>query len=273
MKNSKTLRTWLVVTCLCLNHQIVLAITPQQLQGSTAIYDPIETYTFAGQPEVVTLQPLTPELLPRGGTAGLTNLLGDFSKNGGWTFLTAPKDLAGSFDISIYQAAPPSGGDSNVGANFAMNFKPGNGDPSGVTFHWIQRVFDNNSLSGGFGTPEDTIDASLNKPLNDPGRLFYDYDVDFATPPHFEDDPIRPALDNTKWSAELFLASIPTANSKEVTIYNGVSWGWSVAVVPEANTGLLLIPIVAAMLFFSLRQRWRARSVSGAGDQGAADAV
>jgi hypothetical protein len=40
-------------------------------------------------------------------------------------------------------------------------------------------------------------------------------------------------------------------------------------VVPEANAGLALIPVVAAMLFFSARRLWPARRSLAAGGQNA----
>ncbi|WP_026098655.1 PEP-CTERM sorting domain-containing protein [Kamptonema formosum] len=39
---------------------------------------------------------------------------------------------------------------------------------------------------------------------------------------------------NHYWSAELYLVE-PTA-PKQVTIYNGISWGWKNEVVPEPTT-------------------------------------
>ena len=43
--------------------------------------------------------------------------------------------------------------------------------------------------------------------------------------------------------------------------------GGSVPVVPEANAGLVLIPVVAAMLFCSSRRLWSAKSCRAAGDK------
>jgi hypothetical protein len=37
--------------------------------------------------------------------------------------------------------------------------------------------------------------------------------------------------------------------------------------VPEANAGVVLIPVVAAMLFFSIRRFWFAKAALGTEDQ------
>jgi hypothetical protein len=40
----------------------------------------------------------------------------------------------------------------------------------------------------------------------------------------------------------------------------GLNHGRPLPVVPEANAGLVLIPVVAAILLFSSRQFWRAKA-------------
>ena len=98
-----------------------------------------------------------------------------------------------------------------------------------IELHWIQRVFDNHNITNnpGHGNLENVIDATIGKPFTDPGRLFYDFDVNFATPPLFVDFPGRvdPAQTHN-WLAELYLASIDKNQPQTVTIYNGVRWGW-----------------------------------------------
>jgi hypothetical protein len=219
-----------------------LTIDPTQ-PGATTTFDAHEDYTVGTDDWQVSINPISVTTLTRGGTAGLLALLTDFSKavvdgGGGWTFTTAASDLNGTFRITQYDAYSPSTVAGIVGANFNMDWIAGTGDPTGVEWHWIQRVYDNHG-DGGHGTNEDLIDATVTSALTDPGRLFYDWDVGFADGTHFEDGPSRGDEDaQHSWNAELFLASIPNSTSKNVTIYNGVSWGWVNA--PEPSTIALM---------------------------------
>lgn len=241
-----------------------ITITPNQ-PGATTLYDASDPYVITGMNGVVSLNPLSATLLARGGTAGLLNLLVPFSQpvgmgGGGWTFTTAAADLNGKFNIDVYDAFVNAAVNPNsVGANFAMDFVAGAGDPAGVVFHWIQRVFDNHAFDGAHGVNEDLIDATTTSALTNPGRLFYDFDVAFATPPHFEDSPRRPDPQNFhSWNAELYLVSIPNVGSKNVTIYNGVSWGWTNSVPDTGDTLMLLVLSAGGLLIVRWRSHRRA---------------
>lgn len=221
---------------------LAFSITPMQ-PGATNIYDAEEEYMINGQKGVTRLNPLSVTELPRGGTAGLLNLLNTQFVPNGWTFQTAANDLAGSFNITDYDAV---GTPTEVGANFALDYVPQGTDPvtgGNTQLHWIQRIFNNHASLGSHGDNDNAIDASRNKPFTDPGRLFYDTDavvqidnptpppptipLRYSDPPHFEDSPRRPDADkNHSWNAELYLVSIDTTNPNTVTIYNGVNWGW-----------------------------------------------
>ena len=224
-------------------------ITPTQ-PGATS-YLAQQEYNINPQKKgVTTLNPLSVTKLPRGGTAGLINLLSTQFVTNGWTFNSAANDLAGSFNITNYQAV---GTPTKVGAKFALDYVPQGSDPvtgGNTQLHWIQRVFDNHSITGDHGDNENVIDATPTSPFTDPGRLFYDFDVNYATPPHFEDGPSRPDGDQDhSWSAELYLASINTTNPNIVTIYDGVSWGWKnkvVAVPWETDT----LPLIGSTIAF-----------------------
>lgn len=226
------------------------SITPMQ-PGATNIYDAEEEYIINGQKGVTRLNPLSVTKLPRGGTAGLLNLLNTQFLPNGWTFQKADADLAGSFNITHYDAV---GTPITVGADFALDYVAQGDDPvtrGNTQLHWIQRVFDNHNITDnpGHGNKENVIDVlTTKKPFTDPGRLFYDFDANFATPPHFEDGPRRPDADkNHSWNAELYLVSIDTTNPNTVTIYNGVRWGWT-NTIPEPSSvlGLLALGTIGA---------------------------
>src|SRR5689334_701292 len=174
MKPLRTLACALI-GLLLLSPQVVPAVTIIQ-PGAADIYDPDEPYEIPGPHNIdkgeVTLSPDSVTLLPRGGTAGLNSLLASF-KGVGWHFTPAGKDLAGSFNVSVYDAISPSTEPSAVGSDFVMDYMAGTGDPTGVQFHWIQRVSNNHSiLTGEHGDFDDAIDATRTQPLTDPGRLF-----------------------------------------------------------------------------------------------------
>jgi hypothetical protein len=249
-----------LLSLLVLRGQISAAIISPPQPGATDLYDPEEFYFVGTQLWVTQLSPASVQPLPLGGTSELNALLEPFKKpvsegGGGWSISPATSALAGTFQINTYDAL---GSPTQVGAVFVLTFQPGTGDPTGVEFHWIQRVFDNHAITGGHGDPEDVIDATLEKPLTDPGRLFYDFDVTFATPPHFEDMSTRSDGNMSHfWGAELSLVSIPSAGSKEVTIYEGVSWGWVNYPVPEPSTITLLSIGTFGLVGYCWRRRKR----------------
>lgn len=210
------------------------SITPPQ-PGATIDYLPDEEYTVNGKKWVTKLDPSSVTELPAGGTNGLKDLLNAQFVPVGWTFNTGT--LKGSFNIRYYAALGAVSPSDGVGADFELNYVPKDDDPVNDTqteLYWIQRVFNNHNITDnpGHGNPENTIDvppSSRQKPFTDPGRLFYNYDINDSQPPIFEDRPDRIDIDGSHtWRAELYLASIypydPTPTN--VTIYNGVSWGW-----------------------------------------------
>ena len=200
------------------------SITPPQ-PGATNVYFPRFEYTVNGDGWVSRLDPLS--TLPTGGTSGFNSLLSPFEANG-WTF-SQGQTLNGSFNIDTYETFATD----IVGANLKLDYLPQGNDPindAQTNLHWIQRVTNNNSTSfePGFGIPQDVIDVrNLNLPYSDPSRLFYDLDSGF-TPPSFQDGPLREEVDGAnQWQAELYLASTNPSNPFDVTIYDGISWGWN----------------------------------------------
>jgi hypothetical protein len=73
---------------------------------------------------------------------------------------------------------------------------------------------------------ENVIDSSKGTP-------FYDVSANFLTSPgHFQDSPSRleptGAVPIITWDAELYLVSLSTeADTKTITFYDGVEWGWN----------------------------------------------
>jgi hypothetical protein len=184
--------------------------------------------------------------LPIGGTAAFLNLLNSsiWAQNG-WTFQKAKLLLIGSFDIKAYAAyADPNR--PSVGATIQIDYNPGSTsfrqDPIGSNVHWIQRVVSNHAtratINGttdlGHGNNEDKIDVFTGQTIpafTNVFNPFYDTSSPAANSTSFGDLIGRPDLtENHNWSAQLFLVELTAP--KTVTIYNGISWGWSNTFTP-----------------------------------------
>ncbi len=218
-------------------------------QSPQAIFNFQEPYTLPdGTQGSVNLQVIS--IIDPQNSSGLLNLLATGFPD--WSFNTAPLDAV--YAIPVYEAFVPGvpSGNNSVGAQLQVVYVPGTGAPMPSTseLHWIQRVTSNhgttsslNLLSGlpivtdrGHGTLEDKIDVvsdqlNPNSPFYNP---FYDQ-FGNATETFFVDTPTRPdPAEPHTWAAELYLAEVkdPINNPKDVTIYEGLKWGWRNTVTP-----------------------------------------
>jgi len=195
--------------------------------------------------------------LPLGGTTSFLNLLNSsvWAKNG-WKFQKAQptQDIKGFFDIRVYKPYTVP----YTGADIQFLYSPVIGqDPTGNNVHWIQRVVSNHALTTyrnntwdlkPFGTREDKIDivAEQKDPalaLESPPKFnpYYDTFSPVANQISFEDFPTRPdPQDPHDWYAELYL--VQETAPKVVTIYNGISWGWSNTFTPPPKPTTSLPP-------------------------------
>jgi hypothetical protein len=177
------------------------------------------------------LNPIGVTSITRGGTPGFLTQLQTRYQN--WTFNTAPNDLAGIFNITTYAA---QGTAQRVGAELRLEYIPGPGDPTPLnnSLHWIQRVFNNHDNQTDVHNDfDDKIDVGSQ--LINP---FYDTLGD-ATETTFHDFSGRIDTENNhSWLADLYL--VEGDGPQNVTIYNGIQWGWSnnVQPVPEPLTVL-----------------------------------
>jgi len=218
--------TTTVLIALTTQSSLAFSITPPRSGNNEA------SYTLANQSRGTTrLSSLTS--ITRGGIIGfLGTLRRDFPT---WTFNSAPNDLVGRFEVGAYNAVGEYSDDTRVGllgADLLFFYIPGIGDPTPTasSLHWIQRVYSNHS-STGHGNYEDIIDNG-----SEVANPFYD-GPSYSVPPYFEDRVRRPDLDkNHSWLAQLYL--VEQTGPRQVTIYNGVQWGWEnkVEPVPEPIT-------------------------------------
>ncbi|MEG3858409.1 hypothetical protein QT974_04735 [Microcoleus sp. herbarium12] len=199
--------------------------------------------------------------LPVGGTDAFFNLLTSsvWAQNG-WTFNKAPsvESLKGRFDIGVYIPFVTP----NVGAEIQVLYNPVVGqDPVGTNVHFIQRVVNNHAyistlqgvIKQPYGTLENKIDTVIEQtqlsfldpqnPQKQTFNPFYDtYGKTVRYPNQtilFRDYPVRDDIYNNKaWDAELYLAEVkdPLNKPNEVTIYDGISWGWKSIFTPPKTT-------------------------------------
>jgi len=223
---------------------LVIALTTQSSLAfsiSPINVNPRDTeasYTLPDQRKgITTWNPLNFKIIPRGGTVGFLERLGQDFKT--WTFNPAPNDLAGSFRVTEYVAI---GTPTSVGARLQLQYDPSNGDPTPVnnSLHWIQRVWNNHSAATDVhGDNADIIDigVGVDTPFYDTPTIIDIIRGEILEEGKFSDETTRSDSDRDhNWLAELYLVDLTAP--KQVTIYNGIQWGWQnrVEPVPEPLT-------------------------------------
>jgi hypothetical protein len=202
--------------------------------------DTQETYTLPNQRTGITrLVPIKPISITRGGTPEFLATLrrefpfwsSDIATFPTWSFNAAPNDLAGQFDIGIYDA------EKEVGASLGLEYKPGAGDPTpqNNNLRWIQRVVSNHSHSGNHGQNEDFIDDA-NNVFGNNNPFYYDTPTLLQERVFFKSVFREDANRDHNWLAQLYL--VEEIGSRQVIIHNGIQWGWEnrVESVPEPLT-------------------------------------
>lgn len=221
--------------------KLLIALTAQSslafninLDAPLTFNDTQETYTLADQRTGVTrMVPIDPISITRGGTIGfLGTLRRDFPT---WSFNPASNDLAGSFNIGVYDAR---GTQNEVGGTLGLFYIPGAGDPTpqNNNLNWIQRVVSNHSSTGNHGSNEDIIDDNSNTFLGNNNPFYYDTPT-FFDESGFSSSRFRQDADREHdWLAQLYLVEL--TGPQQATIYNGIQWGWEnrVQPVPEPLT-------------------------------------
>ena len=241
---------------------VAFTITPSQ-PGATANWKSASSYvtedifgrTVYGTTNVSTR--LWTEPLPLGGSQTFNTTLLNWSvlsERGfwGWDFKPAQQELMGSFEIQNYVAcapqdpcgieAPPPNNIpryDGIGALININYHPAPTDPQPGQnkIHWIQ-IVRTNFGSGIPGIIPGTwfIDNGLRR-----DNPYYDT-IGMADENSFEDRPYNPipfatSIENF-FEAQLYLAEETTSSKsdqREVTIYNGIKWGWENKIEPRQD--------------------------------------
>ncbi|NER03817.1 MAG: hypothetical protein F6K17_14920 [Okeania sp. SIO3C4] len=167
----------------------------------------------------------------------------------GWTFTKGP-NLRGSFDVGSYYACgtkkrcglnPIQSGTGGVGAVLKLNYRPAqkgkkaDPKPQNNLLYWIQRVITNNPIPENRPRKQQTyIDNRIEIKKGQWQNAIHPYYTYRAQKlknnGYFGDRPYRKENSSLKsnfyWMAELYLAEADPVFPQQVTIYNGVRWGW-----------------------------------------------
>ncbi len=209
---------------------------------STGKYNPLSIYSEPGGFGVAFLLPLVPLSLPLGGGGFFTTALTRaFTADAGWNFVPAANNLAqNSLAVNADQVAGGpgypcwQGGGDCVGIYGTANTSGFAASYTGAAIanaHWIQAI-STNSPASGQTSPYIVNKASIVNPY---------YDVPYAAnATAFVDAPNRSPTQSQYWIADLYYASGGAvagtkANPTQVTIYNGMVWGWADLWVPANN--------------------------------------
>lgn len=172
-----------------------------------------------------------------------------------WTLVNGGAlNMAAKFDISIYRATT-----TGIVGDLEINvfYTPGAGDPPGIgnpnniqpnEAVWSQSVFTNQKLMGSL--PGNPYLDNTSPPMSQLGPPAYPFQYAGSV---FYDDPSRPAY--AFWYA---IAYLSTANftTRTLTVYEGISWGFTVATVPEPSTYLMgaIVVVVGVVSHRRLRR-------------------
>jgi hypothetical protein len=244
--------------------------------GISGVCDPREPYTASnGDRGVVYTLPTHAQDVPNTNNVAAstvnywTVLNQDFPAASGWSFVTGQHLSDNSLQVTTYDAEHDdnSGFLANnglpacptcVGALFTVHYNPGanDPDPTKLSLHWIQVILDNHNITGavqGHGVNENVVDhAMARSPYYDDG--FAANATDFLDFPERDDDTL-----SHFWIAELLLVSGPAPTAPgQVTVYDGVRWGWGND-VPEPGVWMLTLSGTGILLVRRVRRSWSPR--------------
>ncbi|MGB7711530.1 MAG: hypothetical protein WBL95_18670 [Microcoleus sp.] len=199
-----------------------------------------------------------------GGTRGFLEDL-NLYRNEGWTFKQG-RELKGSFNVKLQypcgtknscgQGTKLGIDTRGIGSALSLIYRPGtskrqpNPDPKNRNnlLYWIQRVTTNypDKNKGPICAKRSSID-NLSPQGNNATYPYYSFGNPLSSNRLFEHRHDRPDTGNNLnrnyyWTAELYLAQANLLNQREVTIYNGVRWGWTYEYFPNQNPVPVPVP-------------------------------
>jgi hypothetical protein len=231
-------------------HPANAAITIVQPAGANYVATVALTGLPAGATGSVTLNPAKPLAVlapPGAGSVFMTTFTADVGQYPGWTAV-AGGALAGSLTINSYKARDY--GTPRGGADMNATYAPAVAE-AGMSFAWIQIYTDN---AGAGGAQRRHIDPFPNDGT-DAGPFYYaDTDPGGIVNLVFDDhpsDPVSTVPFNRTVQFETYLSTF-NKDTKVATIYDGYSWGYTIAATPEPGT---LTCLLASALTLCVRRR------------------
>lgn len=237
---------------------LALSLTPSQPDANQE-YQASVNYSSGGGNGQVSLYPSNITTIRPGGTDFFRLKLATTFPD--WTFKTATKNLAGTFSVEVYAARyrpiPNVTLENVVAAEFLLQYHPyrafngsypnptfsgyPNPTPQNNDLHWIQLVTSNHGTKAftngqtidlGHGTQQSKIDAFFDPITGRQPTPYYTFAS--TSEDTFYDIPYRSDItENHNWSAQLYL--VEQTAPKTVTIYNGISWGWTNTFTPSSE--------------------------------------
>ncbi|MBN3910281.1 MAG: hypothetical protein HWQ35_28180 [Nostoc sp. NMS1] len=237
-------------------------------KGAISRYDPTVPYVIDASTTGTTfLSPRYVAPIQLGGTRAFLNMFKNDVRWQGWNFESSKKNLYGNFEISNYYGCgaqtlcakedpnPKNHIRGGVGANINIKYNPKKTDPKPEQgkIHWIQHIVNNHTIydeqqsvsenENLHGVRYDGIDIPPYQNANPYYRGGNERDA-LSGKSEFSafDRPYRPDAKNPHtWFAELYL--VEETAEREVTIYNGIRWGWINRVYRRKNPLPIPIPI------------------------------
>jgi hypothetical protein len=209
MNKVRKMKTKITLTCLILSSLPLIAQSADyalSVDGSTVVRLAPQGTATAGS--------FSPNLLPSGWVSGAVS--------------------GGTTSVGVYRAGFEEG---SGGAEITATFNKGSPVAEGRKLEWVQ-VITTNSPFGGVSSPY--LDNAANR-----SAPFYSLTNEnlLKTLPadtiNFYDRPLRPtsALATTNpvtWNASLF--PVVTDSAKAITVYDGVTWGWTMSKATVGTT-------------------------------------
>lgn len=239
-----------------LTNQLAMGFTLKSGNGAINYYNPTVPYVIDANTRGKTfLEPRYVAPIQLGGTRAFLNMFKDDVRWRGWDFISSKKNLYGNFEISDYYGCgsqticakqrPKDTIRGGVGAYIDIKYNPKKTDPEPGQgkIHWIQHIvnnhasFDEQQSTSNEGLHDVHFDGIDIRPFQNVNP-YYPGGNEFS----FYDRPYRPDAKNPhSWFAELYL--VEETAEREVTIYNGIKWGWINKVYRRKNPFPIPLPI------------------------------
>lgn len=168
-----------------------------------------------------------------------------------WAYSAASSELGGNLIVDWYKAYDREQGSyCRHGAQLSLHYNRFDGDP--LDLRWIQVYTETGDAGSHVNEVDGKGDLSPGyfNPSDDPNRYVYVHDTGGLL---FGDTPGDPHLESRPFNGSVaFTAFLASFDNNNVTIYEGITWGYQFTCVPEPGTyglfgGAFLLVVVVAV--------------------------